>query len=55
MEWAMHQWEEPSTGRLLASLRRQACHGDANEMNILVSVWGQAAFGNVKAWNSVLL
>lgn len=40
LEWAMQEWEEPSAGHLLASLRRQACHGDANEMNILVGGGG---------------
>ncbi len=40
LSWALEQWEDPATSRLVTSLRRQACHGDANEMNIMVRPGG---------------
>jgi cbb3-type cytochrome oxidase cytochrome c subunit len=36
LEWALGCWEAPATAALLTRLGRQVCHGDANEMNVLV-------------------
>ena len=37
LDWALSSWEAPDSADLLSRLDRQVCHGDTNEMNIIVS------------------
>jgi Ser/Thr protein kinase RdoA (MazF antagonist) len=43
--WALAQWEEGATQQLLGRLKKQVCHGDANEMNVLVDPSCEAVVG----------
>jgi hypothetical protein len=49
----LDQWSDPRTAELLGGLRRQPCHGDANEMNVLVGGRGEITSTSVRQMTSI--